>query len=228
MLPLRLVHISPNAAGYPPRPGRGGPRGRRSANAERARRAPLAMRSSRVDLQAVFICVALLIAICFMMLPGLMLPGWEAPRVGHLVREKFATKQLSAKHLRRLKALFMKRKRTNSSLKMPAVLDAVNETEDDDDSSYLDELEARRSGTQLIDMLRVLGDSAEGQARLFGFIATPPPPPGRSAVVEGAVAIPQATTGCLPRRPHELCACPCTQTRSLPDRSPRACSRCAT
>ena len=169
---------------------------RRSANAERARRAPLAMRSSRVDLQAVFICVALLIAICFMMLPGLMLPGWEAPRVGHLVREKFATKQLSAKHLRRLKALFMKRKRTNSSLKMPAVLDAVNETEDDDDSSYLDELEARRSGTQLIDMLRVLGDSAEGQARLFGFIATPPPPPRRSAVVEGAVAIPQATTGC--------------------------------
>ena len=153
-------------------------------------------RISRVDLQAVFICVALLIAICFMMLPGLMLPGWEAPRVGHLVREKFATKQLSAKHLRRLKALFMKRKRTNSSLKMPAVLDAVNETDDDDDSSYLDELEARRSGTQLIDMLRVLGDSAEGQARLFGFIATPPPPPRRSAVVEGAVAIPQATTGC--------------------------------
>ena len=71
-----------------------------------------------------------------------------------------------------------------------------HETEDDDDSSYLNELEARRSGTQLIDMLRVLGDSAEGQARLFGFIATPPPPPRRSAVVEGAVAIPQATTGC--------------------------------
>ena len=149
------------------------------------------MRSSRVDLQAVFICGALLIAVCFMMLPALMLPGWEAPRVGHLMREKFSTKHLSAKHLRRLKALFTKRKRDNSSLEVPAILDAVNETDDGDDSPYLNELEARRSGTQLIDMLRVLGDSAEGQARLFGFIATPPPPPTRRfAVVEGAVAIP--------------------------------------
>lgn len=171
------------------------------------------MRSSRVDLQAVFICVALLIAICFIMLPGLMLPGWEPPRVGHLVREKFATKHLSAKHLRRLKALFMKRKRTNSSLKMPAVLDAVNETEDDDDSPYLNELEARRSGTQLIDMLRVLGDSAEGQARLFGFIATPPPPPRRFAVVQGAVAIPQQSQATIPAS-SQMCARSCTQMRS--------------
>jgi len=142
------------------------------------------MRSSRVDLQAVFICGALLIAVCFMMLPALMLPGWEAPRIGHLMREKFSTKHLSAKHLRRLKALFTKRKRDNSSLEVPAILDAVNETEDGDDSPYLNELEARRSSTQLIDMLRVLGDSADGQARLFGFIATPPPPPRRFAVVE--------------------------------------------
>ena len=158
--------------------------------AARRRTSAEGMRSSRVDLQAVFICGALLIAVCFVMLPALMLPGWEAPRVGHLMREKFSTKRLSAKHLRRLKALFTKRKRTNSSLKVPAILDAVNETEDDDDSPYLNELEARRSGTQLIDMLRVLGDSAEGQARLFGFIATPPPPPRRFAVVQGAVAIP--------------------------------------
>lgn len=167
------------------------------------------MRSSRVDLQAVFICGATLVALCFLMLPALYLPGWEAPHVGKLMREKFSTKHLSAKHLRRLKALFTKRKRTNSSLKMPPILDAVNETEDDDDSSYLNALEARRSGTQLIDMLRVLGDSADGQAKLFGFIATPSPPPRRFAVVEGAVTTPwqsQALT-------HK-CARPCTQMRN--------------
>jgi hypothetical protein len=140
-------------------------------------------------------CGASLVALSFLMLPALYLPGWKPPRIGQFVRDKFTgRKHLSSKHLRRLKSLFTKQKQVRAGV--PIAVAEVNETDDDEDP-YLEALEDRRSGGNLIDVFRRLGESAEGQAKLFGLIATPPPPPRRRTLVTGAAA--HLHAACQPR-----------------------------
>ena len=140
---------------------------------------------TRLDLQPLFMCGAMVVAICFLMLPALFLPGWETPtavqKMAHSVRGKFSIRNhLSAKHVQRLKRLFAKRKKgANSSFQVPDALSS----EDEDELDEMFNKALAQHGARLTDIYSVLDKSAIAQAQMFGLVAAPPPPPRRGLIV---------------------------------------------
>ena len=145
----------------------------------------------KVDLQPIFMCGAMLVALLFLMLPAFYLPGWETPEsmqhAGQFVREKFSIRnRLSEEHLRRLKRLFAKRKKKNASLLVPA---AASDEHVDELDERLEALLERRHGAHLTSIYQLFDASALGQAQLLGLVATTPPPPPRKLTMTGAARL---------------------------------------
>lgn len=164
---------------------------------------------SRLELQPLFMCGAMIVALCFLTLPALFLPGWETPTakqsVALSVRGKFSIRNhLSAKHMQRLKRLFAKRKKGNASFQVP---DALSSNEEDE--AMIDEMFNKalaQHGARLTDILSVLDKSTIAQAQMFGLLSWSLRPAPASTTMADR---------------HRM-------MKSSSDRSRSACSRCAT